>query len=147
MKFVVLSILIISDFISKKIIVSYLDVNQFVTIMPYLKITHIHNYGISFGLFSNFLSSWIIILVGLIISTFLFFWLIKSNSLIEKWGILLILSGALGNIFDRIINNYVVDFIYMHYKSHYWPAYNLADIYITIGILLILMTTFKILKE
>ncbi len=62
---------------------------------------------------------------------------INSKSIIEKWGLILIVSGAISNTIDRAINNYVLDFIYMHYKEFYWPAFNFADIYITIGFLVI----------
>ena len=70
--------------------------------------------------------------------------MLKASSKVEKWGLTLIIAGAFSNIFDRAINNYVLDFIYLHYKDFYWPAFNFADIYITIGILMIL---YQILKE
>ena len=57
--------------------------------------------------------------------------------------------GALSNIIDRLINSYVVDFILLHYENFYWPAFNLADIYITIGIIMLVMSFFiksKIVK-
>ena len=63
----------------------------------------------------------------------------KASSVIEEWGLVLIIAGALSNIFDRAINNYVLDFIYLHYKDFYWPAFNFADIYITLGVLMILI--------
>ena len=57
----------------------------------------------------------------------------------EKFGYAFILAGALGNILDRAINGFVIDFIYIHYKDFYWPAFNFADIYISIGVLIILL--------
>ena len=63
--------------------------------------------------------------------------MIKATKKIEKLGLLLIIIGALSNIFDRLINNYVIDFIYFNYKDFYWPAFNFADIYITIGVIMI----------
>ena len=69
-----------------------------------------------------------------------------SNSL-EKWGLLLIITGAVSNLGDRIINDYVLDFIYMHYNNFYWPAFNFADIYITIGVLIIIYANFMIFKK
>jgi len=70
--------------------------------------------------------------------------MIKTSNIIEKWGLVLIIAGALSNIIDRGINNYVLDFIYLHYKDFYWPAFNFADIYITFGVLMIL---YQVLKE
>ncbi len=63
----------------------------------------------------------------------------SASDIIEEWGLLLIITGALGNIIDRSINGYVIDFIYLHYGSFYWPAFNIADIYITIGIMMIIL--------
>ena len=71
----------------------------------------------------------------------------KSVNYIEKWGFLLIISGAISNIGDRAINNFVLDFIFLHYKDFYWPAFNFADIYISIGVLIIIVESLKILKR
>ena len=65
----------------------------------------------------------------------------------EKWGYLVILIGAFSNIFDRMLNGFVIDFIYLHYKDFYWPAFNFADIYITIGVCIIAIQTLKGLKD
>ena len=65
------------------------------------------------------------------------------NDKLEKLGLLLIIIGAISNIFDRVINNYVLDFIFLHYKEYYWPAFNFADIYISIGVLLIIIVIFR----
>ena len=73
-------------------------------------------------------------------------WLIKSTSRLERWGLLFIISGAIGNVGDRMINNFVIDFIYLYYKDYYWPAFNFADIYISIGILIIIFESFKFFK-
>ena len=60
---------------------------------------------------------------------------------------MLIISGAVSNIGDRAINNFVLDFIFLHYKDFYWPAFNFADIYISIGVLIIIVESLKILKR
>ena len=73
--------------------------------------------------------------------------LIEASNTVEKWGLTLIIAGAISNIFDRAINNYVLDFIYLHYKDFYWPAFNFADIYITVGVLMILFQVFKEFKN
>ena len=70
----------------------------------------------------------------------------KINNKLEKLGLLLIITGAIANIGDRLINNYVLDFIYLHYNQYYWPAFNFADIYISIGIIIIIIQSFKIFK-
>ena len=71
----------------------------------------------------------------------------KVSNQIEKWGFLFILIGAVSNLSDRIINDYVLDFIYIHYKGFYWPAFNFADVYITLGVLMIIFQIVKELKK
>ena len=73
--------------------------------------------------------------------------MIFSNKILEKLAYFVIIIGALSNITDRAINSYVVDFISIHYKNYYWPAFNLADIYITIGIIMLIMSFFIKSKE
>ena len=108
-----------------------------------LDFTHIHNYGISFGLFAGIIPTWTIISLGSVISVFIFYMIINSSNNLEKWGLIIIIAGAISNILDRAINNYVLDFIYLHYRDFYWPAFNFADIYITIGVLMILFNALK----
>ena len=144
MKLVILILLIFVDYFSKKIIFNYIEFNNFIIIFSFLDFIHIHNYGISFGLFSGSLSSTIIVIIGSIVTLFIIYLLVNSSNKLEKWGFLLIISGAIANLIDRAINKYVLDFIYMHYKSYYWPAYNFADIYITLGVVIVIITSLKV---
>ena len=143
-KFFFVLILIFFDFLSKIIIYNTIELHKFVYILPFLDFAHIHNYGISFGLFAGIIGPKIIILIGSIITLFFIYILLKSRDIFEKWALLLIISGAISNILDRTLNNYVLDFIYLHYKDFYWPAFNFADIYITFGIIMILI---KLVQE
>tara|TARA_B100001750_G_C15433701_1_gene559702 strand:+ start:121 stop:579 length:459 start_codon:yes stop_codon:yes gene_type:complete len=146
-KFFCIVLLIILDIISKKIVFYYLSLNSFKSILPVLDLTHIHNYGISFGLFAGTLSSWMIILFTSVITILIIYFLLQTSNNVEKWGLTLIIAGAISNIFDRLINNYVLDFIYLHYKDFYWPAFNFADIYITFGVMMILFQIFIEFKK
>ncbi len=137
-KFFFVLILIFFDFLSKVIIYNTIELHKFIYIFSFLDLTHIHNYGISFGLFAGIIDAKIIIIIGSIVTLFFIYILLKSRDIFEKWALLLVISGAISNILDRALNNYVLDFIYLHYKDFYWPAFNFADIYITIGVLLIL---------
>ncbi len=101
----------------------------------YLNIRLIWNEGIAFGLFSfdeqtfyNFLTVLISIIILLII-----FMIIKNKGL-KKYSLLMILGGALGNIFDRIFYNAVPDFIDIHVGDFHWFIFNVADIFITVGV-------------
>ncbi len=142
-KIIIFFILIISDLLSKFFIYNYVGLYKFIKITNFLDITHIHNYGVSFGLLSNVLSPLLLIIVGFIVVFFIIYLFIISKEKIEQWGLFIVISGAMGNIIDRIINGYVIDFIYFHINQYYWPAFNFADIYISIGIIMILFNIIK----
>ena len=145
--FFIIVVLVVFDFISKQIIFNLIDLNNFIKITFFFDLAHIHNYGISFGLFSGRISPFLIILIGLLISFIVLSLILRSKNILEKSGYVIIISGALSNIIDRAINGYVIDFIYLHYNEFYWPAFNFADIYISLGVLLILLQMFKDLRK
>ena len=147
MKLFIIISLFFFDFLTKKIINYYIEIGNIISINNFLDFTHIHNYGISFGLFAGFLPIWLIIILGTIITIILFYWMIISANKLEKWGILLIISGAISNIGDRLLNGYVIDFIFFNYRGFYWPAFNFADVYISIGILIIIVESIKMFKK
>ena len=142
-RFLLLFFLIFLDFFVKQQVFKSIDLNTFKKITFFLDFTHIHNFGISFGLFSGLVSSWVFIFLGLLVTLMIIVIYFRSHNYIEKIGFLFIISGAFSNIFDRIYNGYVIDFIYLHYNQFYWPAFNFADIYISIGILLLIFQYFK----
>ena len=146
MRLLILSLLISLDFLSKKIIFHFIELNEYFSLISFIDFIHIQNYGISFGLFAGILPPWFIILSGSLMVIFLFFWMLKTTNKLDMWGILLIIIGAISNIGDRLINNYVLDFILLHYNQYYWPAFNFADVYISIGFLIIIIETYNIFK-
>ena len=112
----------------------------------FLNISLIWNEGIAFGLFS-FKNQDIYNILTILILTiilFIFFLIIKSKSL-EKYALSMILGGALGNVFDRIIYKRVPDFIDFHINDFHWFIFNVSDIFITIGV--ILMIFFEIIGK
>ena len=112
----------------------------------YLNIRLIWNEGIAFGLFSfdnEFFYhslSFIILLVILII-----FYMILQNGGLKKYSLILIFSGALGNFYDRIFYGAVPDFIDFHVNNFHWFIFNFADIFITFGV--IFMIVFEIFDK
>ena len=137
----------IIDLISKQIIYYSINLNSFLAVTSFLDIVHIHNFGISFGFLSGTFSPWIFILVGIIVTGVILYMLMKSTNHMEKWGLTAIIAGALSNIADRTLNGYVIDFIYFHYKDFFWPAFNFADIYISVGICVIVLHLLKDLNK
>ena len=87
---------------------------------------YVQNYGVSFGLFSNKLSYWFFVFSRINYCLIIFFLMIISKKNFEKNAYFIIILGAMGNILDRFINTYVVDFISFHYNNFYWPAFNLS---------------------
>ena len=111
-----------------------------VYITPYLNLLLIWNKGIAFGLLSidaNFIYNSITILIGLIIITILFM-MLKSNN-IKGYFFALIVGGALGNFYDRIVYTAVPDFIDIHFYDFHWFVFNVADIFITIGVFCLIL--------
>ena len=122
-----------------KIYVIYLDNKLFgseIFSSNFLNIYLIWNEGIAFGLFSfnEKIFYNILTIIILIIILIIFIMTIKSNGL-KKYSLLMILGGALGNVFDRLYYKAVPDFIDFHIGNFHWFIFNVADIFITIGIL------------
>ena len=147
LKIIIFIFLVLSDLVSKYYIFNYIELYQFIEITSFLEITHIHNFGVSFGLFSETVPSLILILIGLTVVVFIIYLLFNSNDTLERWGLFVIICGAIANIIDRFVNGYVIDFIYFHFNQYYWPAFNFADIYISIGILMIIINMLKKMKK
>ena len=146
-KIFILILLVSFDLLTKNLVFNYIDLYDFIPILFFLELTHIHNFGVSFGFLSGIVSPWILIFIGLLVVGFITYLMFNSRDLLEKWGLFIIISGALSNIIDRIINGYVIDFIYLHISNFYWPAFNFADIYISIGILMVIINIINKFKN
>ena len=104
----------------------------------FLNIDLIWNTGIGFGFFSSqsaLFYNLITILIGLVISILIYFFLISKN--IDKMIYSIIIGGALGNFYDRFVYKAVPDFLDLHYNNFHWFIFNVADIFITIGIVIL----------
>ena len=138
---IILSLFLI-DRISKIYIlkVAELESKVDVYLTPYLNLYLIWNKGIAFGLFSfeKFFIYQSISLVILIISIALIVMIVKSDGF-KKYSLILILGGALGNLFDRIYYSAVPDFIDLHINDFHWFIFNVADIFITIGVICLIL--------
>lgn len=139
-----LSILILSIFfidrISKIIILNkFNEYNYFIN--DYLNLNLIWNTGIGFGIFSStndFIYHLITFIISIVI-LLIFYLIFKSKSKREKIIFSLIIGGALGNFYDRIVFKAVPDFIDVHYKDIHWFTFNAADIFISIGIMALIL--------
>ena len=129
-----------------KIYVIYLDkkfLGSEIFSSEFLNITLIWNEGVAFGLFSfdekyfyNILTLFIFIIILII-----FYMLVKSEGL-KKYSLLMILGGAVGNVFDRIFYKGVPDFIDFHIGDFHWFIFNFADVFITLGVFFMISSEF-----
>ncbi len=130
-------VLALSDIISKFwLLLGYdLGAKGRVTILPFMDFILVWNKGVSYSLFTSDsqLARWALVALMLGLCVFLSRWLLSTQNSIEKWGLTLILGGALGNSFDRIYHGAVVDFVALHYNTFHWYIFNLADVYIVMG--------------
>ena len=136
--FIISIFLIILDFISKLLIVNFLKVDLFL-IPNFLYLTFVTNTGTFWGLFSN-INIFFMILSIIVLSLLIYIITIKTT--LNKLNTILyslVISGIIGNLIDRIIRGYVVDFIGIKIFNYNFPIFNFADIYIVIGILLFIL--------
>ena len=106
----------------------------------FLNIHLIWNEGIAFGLFSfneDYLYNFLTFLIFIVIIFIIF--MIRKSDLLRKYALLLVLGGALGNFYDRLVLGYVIDFLDFHWSGIHFPAFNIADMAITIGAVLFIM--------
>lgn len=138
-----LAVLIVAlDLWTKHLAVSNLELYRPVPITGWLNMTLAHNTGAAFSLFADQSGwqRWFFIVFASGISVFLLLWLwrLPLTARLLPVSLMLILGGAIGNLVDRVRLGYVVDFIDVHYNNWHWPAFNVADSAIVIGVALML---------
>jgi signal peptidase II len=119
-------------------------------INSFLNFSLVWNSGIGFGILQLEASIFylLISIIITVINLILIYWMLTSSNYLESIFISIILGGALSNLFDRYYYSSVPDFIDLHYESFHWFTFNIADIFITIGIIgLIIIDLFKIKKN
>lgn len=126
-----------------KAVVEGTPVGYFHTVVPgFFTFVHAANPGIAFGLLADEPNRWVTVVLAIatVFVCALLIWLLlsgKVQKMIARVGLALILGGAIGNLFDRVWNHSVTDFLYFHLGNHYWPAFNVADSVIAIGTVLV----------
>jgi signal peptidase II len=135
--FLIVPLIIILDQITKYLISLNFELGKsFFLIKDFFSITLIHNYGAGFGILQN--QKFLLIGVTLLVLVAIIYYIKREYNnltIFSYLGLLCIISGAIGNFIDRIIYGFVVDFIYFSF----WPAFNIADISISIGVCLLII--------
>lgn len=136
-------VLIVIDQLTKQWVIRVFDLYESIEIMPYLNFTYVRNFGAAFSFLSEQggWQRWLFTLLAITISVVLVIWLRRNP--VHLWrqnlAFSLILAGAIGNVIDRLIYGYVIDFIDVYVNQWHWPAFNVADSAITIGAILMLV--------
>ena len=139
---IVILIIFFLDRYTKLLILDNFSENTYY-LNDYINLDLIWNIGIGFGFLSTdsfLIYNLITLLIGLVILS-LFYFLVLSE-IIDKLIYSVIIGGALGNFYDRLVYNAVSDFIDLHYKNFHWFTFNVADIFITIGVLIFILRSF-----
>ena len=137
-------VFLIIDIVSKLVVSNLMIVNDSIMVIRnFFYITYVKNTGAAWSMFSG--ETLGLIIVSLIIITFIVYYISKNRpkTKIEKIGYALILGGAFGNLVDRIIYGYVIDFLDFNIFGYNYPIFNLADSFIFIGVLLIIIYTWR----
>tara|TARA_Y100000746_G_scaffold229140_1_gene238334 strand:+ start:1006 stop:1485 length:480 start_codon:yes stop_codon:yes gene_type:complete len=141
-KLTFLIFLIFTDQLSKLFIAKNLNLGQSLSLFPFVDITLVFNTGVAFSLFSDGGNQgrWLLVILVLLVLVYLTYVLIKENlNEFESISLLMVLGGGIGNLLDRTFRGHVVDFIHLYYENYSFYIFNLADTYISIGVIIYLI--------
>ncbi len=145
MLYLVPIIVLILDWLSKDFALSSLVPQQSFVVTPFFNLYLTFNRGISFSMLraDNIYGVWLLIAIACIICTFILYTFRKEKEKWMRFALMLVLGGALGNVWDRLRYGVVVDFLDFHWNDYHWPAFNIADSAICIGVAIILWQTLR----
>ncbi len=136
---------------TKLAIDSSMKLYQSIPVLPFFKLTYVHNTGAAFSFLSEAggWQRWFFAGLALAISCGIAVWLarLKQHETLLAVALSLVLGGAIGNLIDRLAYGYVIDFLDVYYQTWHWPAFNIADSAITLGVILMLLESFGLVKS
>jgi signal peptidase II len=138
---------VLLDQATKALVIGMVKAQDAIALLPVLDIVYLENTGAAFSIFAQASGwqRWFFIVLALGVSLVLMIWLrrLRAGQTILAIGLALVLGGALGNVIDRVMHGYVVDFVYFHWRSWYFPAFNIADTAISLGAGCLLIDAFR----
>ena len=143
------AILVLADQISKTIVVKTMSLYESIPVIQnFFHFTYITNDGMAFGINFPF-GYYIFTSVSVLLTLFLFWYLlsVRTHSLVIRLGISFIIAGAIGNLIDRIFLGAVIDFLDFMIGNFHWYVFNLADSYVTVGMVLVLIDSVILEKK
>ncbi|NCT85203.1 MAG: lipoprotein signal peptidase [Comamonadaceae bacterium] len=136
------AVIILADQFTKILIMGAFRLGDVQPVTSFFNLVRAHNYGAAFSFLhgASGWQRWFFLALGLAAAGFII-WMLRrhGHQKMFAWALTLILGGALGNVIDRAIHGYVVDFIQVHARGWYFPAFNVADSAITIGAILLIL--------
>jgi signal peptidase II len=144
-QFLIAALVVVGDRASKWLIARSIPLNgSGIQVIPRLfRITHVENRGAAFGLFAESPAAWktsLLVVLSLLAMAVITYLLWKSDHALDSTaiGLSLILGGAAGNLWDRLVHGRVVDFLHFYIGEHIWPDFNVADSAIVVGAILLM---------
>lgn len=139
-------VLVVLDQYTKTVATGAMVYGEQIVVTPYFNWTLLHNTGAAFSFLSD-AGGWqnaFFCAVAGAVSVYIVYWLYQTpkSQIWQSLALSLILGGAIGNLYDRLMLGYVVDFIQVHYQQYYWPAFNVADSAICVGAFLLILSSF-----
>ncbi len=149
LKWLALSLLaVVLDQVSKWAVDSSMQLYQSIHLVPYFNLTYVRNTGAAFSFLSEAggWQRWFFAGLAIFISIVIAVWLarLKQHETLLAVALSLVLGGAIGNLIDRLAYGYVIDFLDVYYQNWHWPAFNIADSAITLGVVLMLLESFGV---
>lgn len=118
-----------------------------IEVTPFFELVLVWNKGVSFGLFGSGEYTWVLSALAIGVTLILGLWLLKAQTHFLSCALAFVIGGAIGNLIDRFRFEAVIDFLYFHIQEYYWPAFNIADAAICIGVGMILLDGLLLSKE
>ncbi|HBA67511.1 MAG TPA: signal peptidase II [Methylococcaceae bacterium] len=144
-------VVLILDQITKLAVAANMQLYQSIQVLPFFNLTYVHNTGAAFSFLSEAggWQRWFFAVLAFVISVVITVWLarLKRHETLLAVSLALVLGGAVGNLIDRLAYGYVIDFLDVYYQDWHWPAFNIADSAITIGVVLMIAESFGLGKK
>ncbi len=141
------AVVIVLDQSTKRLVDTSMRLYQSIELLPYFQLTYLRNQGAAFSFLSQAggWQRWFFIALAIIASSLICYWLhrLDKDRRWEAAAWALVLGGALGNLIDRILYGYVIDFLDAYYGEWHFPAFNVADSAITVGVAMLLIDSFR----
>jgi len=135
-------IVVLLDQLTKALIVRSFQLGDSHTVNALFNVVRVHNVGAAFSFLAGASGwqRWFFVGLGALAALFIV-WMLRSHGgqRLFSWALALILGGAVGNVIDRLLHGYVVDFLQVHYERSYFPSFNVADSAITVGAILLIL--------